>query len=146
MTLVGNKDLPQGLVVSPFLYNIIGSCENKFIPSGCRFLQYFDDLVVYMARRLFNVARELVQTACTSLNILFSSMSLTTSEVLLFTGKHERPPILVRIGSYVFPQATCFKYLGIFFDSGLRWSCHVKYLLRRCLQSLNLLKSVAGVS
>jgi hypothetical protein len=104
---------------------------------------------VYVAHRLFNVARELVQTACTSLNVFFSSMGLTISasksEVVLFTRKHKCPPILVRIGSYVLPQTTCFKYLGIFFDSGLRWSCHVKYVRRRCLQRVNLLKLVAGV-
>jgi hypothetical protein len=84
-----------------------------------------------MAHRLFNVAHGLAQTACTSLNIFFSSMGLTIcaskSEAILFTRKHERPPILVRIGSYVLPQTTCFKYLGIFFDDGLRWSCHAKY-------------------
>jgi hypothetical protein len=60
MTLVGYKGLPQGSVLSPFLYNIIGSCADRFIPSGCEFLQYADDLVVYMAHRLFNVARGLV--------------------------------------------------------------------------------------
>jgi hypothetical protein len=70
--------------------------------------------------------RRLVQTACTSLNVFFSSMGLTISalksEVMLFTRIHERPPILVRIGFYVLPQTTCFKYLGIFNDSGLQWS------------------------
>jgi hypothetical protein len=74
------------------------------------------------------------------------TISASKSEVMLFTRKHERLPILVRIGSYVLPQATCFKYLGIFFDSGLRWSCHVKYVRQRCLQRMNMLKSVAGVS
>jgi hypothetical protein len=47
MTLVGYKGLPQGSVLSPFLYNIIGSCADRFISSGCGFLQYADDLVVY---------------------------------------------------------------------------------------------------
>jgi hypothetical protein len=70
------------------------------------------------------------------LNIFFSSIGLTIfaskSEVMLFTRKLERPPILVRIGSYVLPLTTYFKYLGIFIDAGLRWSCHVKYVRQRC--------------
>jgi hypothetical protein len=59
-------------------------------------------------------------------NILFKS------EVMLFSRKHERPPILIRIGPHVLSQATTFKYLGV-------------YVKRRCLQRINLLKSVAGV-
>jgi hypothetical protein len=146
MTLGGYICLPQGSVLSYFLYNIIGSCVNRFIPSGCEFLQYADDLVVYMAYRLFNVVRGLVQTACTSLNVFFSSMGLTISasksEVMLFTRKHERPPILVRIGFYLLPQTTCFKYLGTFFDSELRRSCHVKCV--RCfLKSASILFDTA---
>jgi hypothetical protein len=35
MTLIGYKGLPQGSVLSPFLYNIIGSCVDWFIPSEC---------------------------------------------------------------------------------------------------------------
>jgi hypothetical protein len=91
MTLVGYKSLPQGTVLILFLYNNIGSCANMFFRSG--FLQYADDLVVYTAHRLLNVARGLVQTACTSLNVFFSAMGLTLSvsksEVMLFTRKHE---------------------------------------------------------
>jgi hypothetical protein len=79
MTLVGYKGLAQGSVLSLFLYNIIGSCADRFISSGCGFLEYADDLVEYMAHRLFNVARRLVQTACTSLNVFFSSIGLTIS-------------------------------------------------------------------
>jgi hypothetical protein len=44
MTLVGYKGLPQGSVLSPFLYNIIGSSADRLIPSECGFLQYADDL------------------------------------------------------------------------------------------------------
>jgi hypothetical protein len=69
------------------------------------------------------------------------TISALQSKVMLFTRKHERLLILVRIGSYVLPQTTCFKYLGM----GLRWSCHVKYVRRRCLQRVNLLKLMVGV-
>jgi hypothetical protein len=150
MTMVGYKGLPQRSVLSPFLYNIIGSCADRFVLAGCGFLQYADDLVVYVAHRLIRVARGLIQTACTSLSVFFSSVGLTISssksEVMLFSRKHERPPILIRIGSHVLPQATTFKYLGVFFDCALRWSAQTRYVGRRCLQRINLLKSVAGVS
>jgi hypothetical protein len=73
-------------------------------------------------------------------------ISASKSEVVLFTRKHESPPTtLVGVGSYVMPQTSYFKYLGIFFDAGLRWNCNAKYVLRRCLERVNL-KSVAGVS
>jgi hypothetical protein len=80
-----------------------------------------------MLLRLIEVTRGLIQTAYTSLSVLFSSMGLTISylksEVMLFSRKHKRPPILIRIGSHVLPQATTFKYLGVFFDCGLRVEC-----------------------
>jgi hypothetical protein len=107
-------------------------------------------MVVYVTHRLIEAARGLIQTACTSLGVFFSSMGLTISssksKVMLFSRKHERPPILIRIGSHVLPHTTTFKYLGVFFDCGLRWSAQTKYMKRRCLQRINLLKSVAGVS
>jgi hypothetical protein len=55
----------------------------------CQLLKYADVLVVYMAYRLFDVARELVQTAY--LHIIV-------------------PLVLVRIGSYVLRQMTCFNH------------------------------------
>jgi hypothetical protein len=86
MTLVGYKGLPRGSVLSPFLYNVIRSRVDRFLPAGCGFLQYADDLVVYV--RLTEVGRGLVQTACTSLGVFLSSMGLTISfsksKVMLF--------------------------------------------------------------
>jgi hypothetical protein len=79
MTLVGYKSLPQGSVLSPFLYYVIGSCPDRFVPAGCGFLQYADDLVVYVTHRLIEVARGHIQTACTSLGVFFSSMGITIS-------------------------------------------------------------------
>jgi hypothetical protein len=70
---------------------------------------------VYVTHRLIEVARGLIQTACTSLGVFFSSMNLTIAsskfEVILFSRKHERPPILIRIKFHVLPQTTTFKYI-----------------------------------
>jgi hypothetical protein len=67
------------------------------------------------------VARGLIQTACTSLGIFFASIGLTISssksEVKLLSRKHERPPIMIRIGSHVPPQTRAG--IALFFPSNL---------------------------
>jgi hypothetical protein len=52
MTFTGYNGLPHGSVLSPFLYNLLGSGMDRFVPSGCDFLQYADDfkLLVPWAR------------------------------------------------------------------------------------------------
>jgi hypothetical protein len=47
MNLTGFKGLPQGSVLSPFLYNLLGSGMDRYVPSGCDFFQYADDIVMY---------------------------------------------------------------------------------------------------
>jgi hypothetical protein len=43
----GYKSLPQYSVLSRVLYNLLGSGMDRFLPSGCDFFQYADDIVVY---------------------------------------------------------------------------------------------------
>jgi hypothetical protein len=48
-------------VLSPFLYSLLGSGVDRFIPAGCGFVQYSDDVVVYASHRIMEIARALVQ-------------------------------------------------------------------------------------
>jgi hypothetical protein len=60
MSRTGYKGLPQGSVLSPFLYSLLGSGGDRFIPAGCGILQYADDVVVYDSHRIMEIARALV--------------------------------------------------------------------------------------
>jgi hypothetical protein len=62
---LGYKGLPQGLVLNPFIYSLLGSGVDRFI------LQYADDVVVYASQRIMENARALVQTACLALKVFF---------------------------------------------------------------------------
>jgi hypothetical protein len=42
----GVECMTQVSVLSPFLYNLLGSNVDRFVPSGCGFLQYADDIAV----------------------------------------------------------------------------------------------------
>jgi hypothetical protein len=42
-------------------------------------------------------------------------------------------------GQYL-SQTDAFKYLGVFFDKGLRWAVQAQYVQRRCLQRLYFMK------
>jgi hypothetical protein len=57
MSRTGYKGLPQGLMLSPFLYSLLGSGVDGFIPAGCGILQYADDVVVYASHRIMEIAR-----------------------------------------------------------------------------------------
>jgi hypothetical protein len=53
--------------------------------------------------------------------------------------------LLAASGGWLLPQVVSFKYLGVFFDAGLKWGTQAGYVQKRCLQRLNFLKSIAGV-
>jgi hypothetical protein len=101
MILTGYKGLPHGSVLSPLLYNLLGSGMDRLIPLGCIFLQYADKIVVYSSHHIFKIARTLVQTACSSLSVFFSmiglTISATKSEVVLFSLKHLQPVVSIRV-------------------------------------------------
>jgi hypothetical protein len=71
MTLTGYKGLPQGSVLSPFLYNLLGSGMDRFVPSGCDFLQYADDIVVYSSHHVLQIAHSAFFFASWTHNFLY---------------------------------------------------------------------------
>jgi hypothetical protein len=126
MTLTGYKSLPHGSVLSPFLYNLLGSGMDRF--------------VVYSSHHVLQTACALVQTACSSLSVFFSMLGLTISstksEVIFFSRRHLRPPVSIRIGDRLLPQVVSFKCLEVFFDAGLEWGTQVRYVQKKCLLRL----------
>jgi hypothetical protein len=141
------EDLPQGSVLSPFLYSLLGSGVDRFIPAGCGILQYANDVVVYATQRIMEIA--LVQTACSAFKVFFFDMvglkiSAVKSEATVFSRKRHKLDVTLWIDGRSLPQTKEFKYLGVFFDSRLRWSTQVRYVQKRCLQRLNFMRSIAG--
>jgi hypothetical protein len=104
--------------------------------------------VVYASHRIMEIARALVQTACSALKVFCDMVGLTISvvkfEAMVFFRKHHKPDVTLWIDRRRLLQTKEFKYLGVFFDCGLRWNRQVRYVQRRCLQRLNFMRSIAG--
>jgi hypothetical protein len=114
-----HKDLPQGTVLSPFMYYLLGSGMESFVPSGCNFLQYAGVIVVHSSYHVLHTTCALVQMAC---------LSLSGDSLVLFPQKHLQPPVWIRISSRFLSQSVSFKYLGTSFDAGLRWETQARYV------------------
>jgi hypothetical protein len=106
------------------------------------------DDVFFASHRLYEIARSLVQTAGTSLSVFFNIIGLTISakksEAMIFSRKHAKPELRLLLYSQYLPQTEAFKYLGVFFDTKLKWVTQVRYVHRRCLQRLNFMSLIAG--
>jgi hypothetical protein len=77
-------------------------------------------------------------------SLLALTISSAKSDSVLFSRKHLRLPVSIRIGARMLPQVMSFKYLGVFFNAGLRWKTQAAYVQKICLQRLKFLKSIAA--
>jgi hypothetical protein len=103
----GYKDLPQGSVLSPYMYNFYTRLVEACLHPVCTFLQYADDLVVYISGKHVEAVRECLQTSLTRLMTWFGT-SVKSEEVRNdgFSRKHESPQILVRLGETTLRNVT----------------------------------------
>jgi Reverse transcriptase (RNA-dependent DNA polymerase) len=88
---VGAKGLPQGSVLSPFLYNVGGSGIDVQMVRGVSLLQYADDLVIYASGFIVQRIHESLQKSLDAVSVFLSdlglSISTTKSEVVLFLSR-----------------------------------------------------------
>jgi hypothetical protein len=107
MTLTGYNRQPQGSVLTQFLYNLLEFGMDKFAPSGCNFLQYADDIMVYSSHHVLQTAYAL-------------DGLLVTQRFFFAAWPHNIPCKVgdgigtIRIGGSLLPQSVSFKYLGVF--------------------------------
>jgi hypothetical protein len=89
---------------------------DRFVLSGCDFLQYADDIVVYSSHHVLQTACALVQTrhSVFFFSLLGLTISSTKSDVVFFSRRYLRPPVSIRIGGRLLPQVVSFKHLVLF--------------------------------
>jgi hypothetical protein len=95
----GYKGLPQGSVLSPFMYKFYTRLVEACLHPLCSILHYADDLVVSISGKHVEAVRDCLQTSLiTWFGDLGRSVSANKSEMMIFFRKHENPQVSLRLG------------------------------------------------
>lgn len=157
------RGLPQGLTLSPILYNVYSAFIPMCLPEDARILMYADDICIYSINsnlpstiNTLNTALDKISTALACLNLsiapqktqfcIFSRLrpqninrSLARDNLHLVLNTVENGPILI-------PPKSHAKFLGLILDNNLTWSQHTDYVKKKTLPRLNILKAISGIS
>lgn len=154
-----HRGLPQGSVLSPLLYALYVIPLEEACPGECRILQYADDVCVYSIQPSgeagVRVLEMCIRRIASVLGDLGLELSIPKTQLCVFS-KNNRA---LKVRSYVGQElryrrraytmdvlGTCVSslsvvtFLGMTFQSDLRWEAHVQRLETRCSQALRTIR------
>jgi hypothetical protein len=144
--------VPQGSVIAPLLFILYVNDLSSSIPSklNIRTSQYADDTALWLSGMEDSALERRAQTALNALSIYCRdwriSMNPSKSSLLLFARNRKPYAVNVRMDGVPIPRARYTRFLGLNFDSHLRWNHHVKAIRTKGIRKLNCLKILAGVN
>lgn len=150
------KGLPQGLILSPILFNIV-SIIHLCLPDSVKILAYADDIVIYCSSTELSVIEDRLNLALAGLSSLLKTLELRISPAksycTIFSRLRSRNlRILIRGGQFAItvdnetvPFSYESRYLGIYLDPELNWKAHINQLRNRTIPRINVLKAMAGI-
>ncbi|XP_013183181.2 probable RNA-directed DNA polymerase from transposon BS [Amyelois transitella] len=144
--------IAQGDPLSPFLFNAatLSICKEL---SGLLFVsQYADDFVLYATHKDISEAVSIVQRALDMFNDMIDDIGLSVShrktKMCIFSrGQRKRlsaDDTALRVKEFKIEIVDSVKYLGMWFDRGLKWGKHINYTYEKTCKFLNIFKVLAG--
>lgn len=141
--------VPQGEILSVYLFLISINSVAKYIPSNIDFLLYADDLTLFVHDRSLKNCQTRLQKAIHKLSDWCSisgySFSTTKTKALHFTKLRKyTQPIHLHLNLQNIEFVNTHKYLGLTFDRKLTWTPYLKELKTKTTRQLNILKCVCN--
>ena len=139
--------LPQGSCLSPLLYNFYVSDIDDCLVN-CTIRQFADDSVISATGpRASDLQRSLQDTLNNLSNWAIQlgiDFSVEKTEYVVFSRKHEPAQLQLMLVGEPITQVLVHKYLGVWFDSKCTCKSHIRYLIQKCQQRVNFLRTVTG--
>ncbi|GFN82086.1 Pol-like protein [Plakobranchus ocellatus] len=140
------KGVPQGSILSPMFFNLKINNIIKSVSKHVNASLFVDDFAIYAEGKHLQHLERTIQLCINNVqkwdsdNGFRFSVSKTTC-VHLHRQRIYTEPALHLDGQPIHVKGEA-KFLGVVFDSKLNFSSHVKYLKKKCLKALNLLRVV----
>ncbi|KMQ85763.1 pol-like protein, partial [Lasius niger] len=116
-----HKDVPQGSILSPLLFNIYVAKLKKCIGEDCEIIQFADDIAIYTSARDIQQALIRLENSANRAYSHLSSRGLKVapakSALIIFTKKHiNLLAYSITVNNTVIQSTTSHKFLGIHLD------------------------------
>lgn len=140
------KGLPQGCVLSPVLYALYVADLDRQVLPPVKILQYADDVALLCRDKDVVSCLDHLETCTNSLKHSLDLIGLELSPTktkLCFFGDHKLTPeensVSITINGHQIFNVKIAKFLGITFQSNLKWDSHINALSKSCFNPLNII-------
>ncbi|GFO26432.1 Pol-like protein [Plakobranchus ocellatus] len=138
--------VPQGSILSPMLFNLK---INNIINSVSKHVNaslFVDDFAIYAEGKHLQHLERTIQLCINNVQKWVSDngfrFSVSKTTCVHFHRQRIYTEPALHLDGQTIPVKGEAKFLGVVFDSKLNFSSHIKYLKKKCLKALNLLRVV----
>jgi ribonuclease HI len=138
---------PQGSVISSLLFLIM---INNLDPGSenVELSLFADDSAIFYASRNVKLLQDKIQKAINKINDWCDEngfkISLAKTTGIVFTKKRKLPKLRITLNNKQIKIENTVKFLGVIFDSKLKWNSHIDYIVTKCKKRMNIMRAVSG--
>lgn len=141
-----SQGLPQGDILSPTLFNIYTAKLHDIQVEGVTLVQYADDFAVVIIgdseEEINERGNRFMEFFIESTAQLNFAVNVQKTKIVLFTNSPIK--LQINVGEERIEMVHMHRYLGLWMDRGLRFGAHIRDLLQRAADRLNMLKVISG--